>query len=186
MKAICLNLDKRTDRWATVQKEFAKQGLTVERFPAIEHDIPSVSFNYSQQAILKSITENTIVFEDDVMFVSDKLNEVLATAPEDWDVLYLGGNVMDNLKHVSGHWWRVKETWTTHAVIYTPKAAQWILNRYYPETSQIYDDFLRETVQPNLNCYICKPFICTQRPDFSDLWNTHADYGIIHTESKLT
>lgn len=185
MKAICLNLDKRPDRWELAQKEFAKQGLKAERFSAINNDVPFLSFNYSQQAILKSITENTIVFEDDVMFVSDKLNEVLATAPEDWDLLYLGANVMDNLKHVSGHWWRLRDAWTSHAIIYTPKAAEWILNRFYPETAQLYDDFLKEVVQPNLNCYICKPFICTQRPDYSDLWQTKTDYGIIHTQSKL-
>jgi glycosyl transferase family 25 len=186
MKALCLNLDKRPDRWLLAQKEFAEQGLTVERFAAINHEIPMMSFNLSQQAMLRTVTENTMIFEDDVKFVSDKLNTVLSTAPDDWDILYLGANVMDNLKHHSGHWWRLKEAWTTHAIIYTPKAAQWILERFYPETSQPYDDFLREYVQPNLNCYICKPYICTQRPDFSDLWNTHADYGIHHTESKLT
>ena len=99
MKAICLNLNKRTDRWDRVQKEFESKSLVVERFAVIEDANPFRSFNISQQAILKTITEDTIVFEDDVIFVSDKLNEVLETAPEGWDMLYLGGNVLDNLKH---------------------------------------------------------------------------------------
>ena len=184
MKAICLNLNKRTDRWQLAQLEFEKQGLAVERFPVIEHENPFRSFNLSQQAILQSITENTMVFEDDVMFVNSKLHIVLATAPEGWDLLYLGGNVMDNLKHHSGHWWRVRETHTTHAVIYTQKAAEYILERFDP-CGTIYDEFLRAEIQPKLNCYICKPFICSQRPDYSDLWQTQADYGIIHTQSKL-
>ena len=185
MKAICLNLNKRTDRWDRVQKEFESKSLVVERFAVIEDANPFRSFNISQQAILKTITEDTIVFEDDVIFVSDKLNEVLETAPEGWDMLYLGGNVLDNLKHYSGHWWRCIETHTTHAVIYTPKAAEYILQRFNPD-GIIYDEFLRSDIQPKLNSYICKPFICSQRPDYSDLWQTQADYGIMHTQSKLT
>lgn len=67
MKAICLNLNKRPDRWEQSQQEFNKIGLHVERFAAIDHDHPKISFNLSQQAILQSITEDTIVFEDDVL-----------------------------------------------------------------------------------------------------------------------
>jgi len=99
-------------------------------------------------------------------------------------MLYLGGNVLENLTHVSGHWWRVKETWTTHAVIYTPKAAAYILSRY-ENNERIYDDFLRTDIQPNLKCYICKPFVCVQRPSYSDIWEQHADYSILSTENKL-
>lgn len=184
MKAYCLNLNSRPDRWEKSQKEFDKHGLKVERFAAIEHENPFTSFNLSQQALLKQVTEITMIFEDDVLFVSDKLQEVLSTAPDGWDMLYLGGHVNDSLKHHSGHWWKVRETHTTHAVIYTPKAAKWILERFDPY-GVIYDEWLRTTAQPNLNCYICKPYICTQRPDYSDLWKTQADYGIIHTQSKL-
>lgn len=185
MKAICLNLTKRTDRWEVAQKEFAKQNLQVERFAAIEHENPFYSFNLSQKAILSTITENTLVFEDDVDFISDKLNEVLETVPEDWDMLYFGGNVTDNLKYVSGHWWRCMSTFTTHAVAYTPKAAKYILENFYPETSTIYDAYLCSEIQPLLNCYICKPFICVQKNGYSDLWKTETDYGLYHHVAKL-
>lgn len=185
MKAICLNLNSRTDRWQLACKEFNEAGLKVDRFSAIEHEDRFTSFNLSQKAILESITENTIVFEDDVKFVSDKLNTVLSDVPPDWDMLYLSGHVLRPLKNVSKYWWRCKHTHTTHSVIYTPLAAKYILERFDPIKSGIYDDFLLREIQPVLNVYICKPFITVQRPGYSDLWQTQTDYGIIHCESKL-
>jgi glycosyl transferase family 25 len=185
MKALCLNLDSRPDRWELAQKEFKQQGLNVERFAAVHHEDKFISFNLSMVAILKTITENTIVFEDDVKFVNNNLQEVLSTVPDGWDMLYLSGHVLAPLKHVKDHWWRCKETHTTHSVIYTPKAANYILGRYDPYKHGIYDDWLLRVIQPLLKCYICKPYITTQRPGFSDLWQTETDYGILHTQSKL-
>ena len=185
MKAICLSLASRDDRWALALKEFEAQGLSVERFFAIENADRFLSFNLSQQAILQSIKENTLVFEDDVKFVNDKLSDVLTTAPIGWDMLYLSGHVLQPLKKNNPYWWRCKHTHTTHSIIYTPFAAKYILDRFNPHSSGIYDDFLLREIQPKLNCYICKPFITTQRPGYSDLWQTETDYGILHTQSKL-
>jgi len=185
MKYICLNLNKRKDRWKQAQQEFKKQGLTVERFAAIEDENPLLSFNLSQQAILQSITENTVVFEDDVLFLNNNLNQYIDNAPQGWDMLYFGGNVTENLSKITDHWWRCKGTWTTHAVAYTPKAASYILQHYKPFSSLMYDDFIKKEIQPVLNVYICKPFVCTQRASFSDLWQTDADYQLEGTENNL-
>jgi GR25 family glycosyltransferase involved in LPS biosynthesis len=185
MKAVCLSLASRNDRWELAKKQFEEQGLEVERFLAIEHADRFLSFNLSQQAILKTITENTVVFEDDVVFINNMIKHIICTAPDGWDMLYLSGHVLMPLKHVQDHWWRCKHTHTTHSVIYTPQAAKYILERFDPMKSGIYDDFLLREIQPNLKVYICKPFVTTQRPGYSDLWQTDTDYGIHHTQSKL-
>jgi len=185
MKAICLNLTKRIDRWDSVQKEFNKINFKVERFAAIEHADPKISFNLSQQAILRSITEPTIVFEDDVLIHhAEQFNTILESAPEDWEMLYFGGNVMDNLKKVNDYWWRCKETWTTHAIAYTPEAAKKILEGLLVG-GNIYDEYLRAEIQEKLNVFICKPFLASQAIGYSDLWERETDYGILHTQSKL-
>jgi GR25 family glycosyltransferase involved in LPS biosynthesis len=185
MKAICLNLDTRPDRWEQSKKEFIKQGLQVERFAAVEMKDPVLSFNASQIKILSSTTENTIVFEDDVRFINNKLNDVLKTVPDDWEILYFGGNVLQPLQHVKCHWWRCLNTWTTHAVAYTPKGAKKILG-LWKNRGVVYDEFLRLN-QSKLKAYICKPFVCDQRPDFSDLMKTKVDYSkfFIESEKKL-
>jgi len=71
MKAVCLSLASRNDRWELAKKQFEEQGLEVERFLAIENEDRFLSFNLSQQAILQSITEITMVFEDDVVFINN-------------------------------------------------------------------------------------------------------------------
>lgn len=180
-----MNLDKRKDRWEQATTEFKKQGLTVDRFAVIEDENPLLSFNLSQQAILQSITENTIVFEDDVQFLNSNLQKYIDAAPADWDVLYFGGNVTELLTKENDYWWRCKGTWTTHAVAYTPKAAQYILQRFKPFSSLVYDDFLKLEIQPVLKAYICKPFICVQRPSFSDMWQVQAEYQLQGTEINL-
>jgi GR25 family glycosyltransferase involved in LPS biosynthesis len=185
MKALCLNLDSRPDRWDNARIQFKRVGLEVERFPAIPHENPFISFNLSQQAILQTITSPTWVFEDDVLFVNTKRwTDVIGTIPDGWDMLYLGGNVTDNLQHHSQHWWRCVGTFTTHAVIYTPKAAQYILERFDPMVG-VYDAFLLEQIQLVLNCYICKPFLAVQSPGYSDLWGRETDYGLLDTQNKL-
>lgn len=185
MKALCLSLASRDDRWKLAEKQFKEQGIEVDRFYAIENKDRFLSFNLSQQAILQSITEETIVFEDDVLFVNNMLKHIIKTAPDDWQMLYLSGHVLQPLQHIADHWYRCKHTHTTHSVIYRPDAAKYILERFDPIKSGIYDDFLLREIQPNIKAYICKPFVTTQRPGYSDLWQTDTDYGILHTQSKL-
>jgi hypothetical protein len=176
MKAICLNLDKRKDRWRRSQKEFKEHGLTVERFPAVEHESPHHSFIQSQKAILKSITENTIVFEDDVKFINfDKWQDILNSIPEDFDIAYLGGNPQSlQPLQVNEYWWKALDIWTTHAVVYSAKGAEKILSMF--EDDEMYDNWLSRYGLYCLNGYICKPFLCTQRPDVSDIWGRSVDY----------
>ena len=35
-KIICINLDRRPDRWREAQEQFKKAGITVERFSAVD------------------------------------------------------------------------------------------------------------------------------------------------------
>jgi GR25 family glycosyltransferase involved in LPS biosynthesis len=186
IKSLCLNLRSRPDRWELAKKEFEKQSLTVERFFAIEHENPIESLDLSFIGILKSIEEPTLVFEDDVIFVNNKIEEVLSTAPQDWDILYLSGDVMNKLKHEKDHWWRCLGTSTAHSIIFKPSAAKYILSKY-TKKYEIFDIFLREEIQPVLKCYICKPFITTQRNGYSDVWKSYIEdkYEILMSQKNL-
>lgn len=176
MKAICLNLDHRKDRWRAAQRQFKEAGLTVERFAAVSNPSPHHSFIQSQKAILQSITEPTIVFEDDVKFMNmGKWDAVLESVPYDFDIAYLGGNPQKELTNkVNEYWWRALEIWTTHAVIYSVEGAKKILSMF--EDDEMYDNWLGRHGLYMLNGYICKPFLCTQRPDHSDIWQHSVDY----------
>jgi GR25 family glycosyltransferase involved in LPS biosynthesis len=185
MKRICLNLNSRPDRWEQSQEEFKRVGIEgVERFAAIEHENKFLSFNLSQKAILESINEDTWVFEDDVKFINTNLKEeIFKHVPNDWDILYLGANVLSNIPAVNKYWWKCLDAWTTHAICYRNGVQKKILE-VFDVNGYTYDDQLRTKVLPNVNAYVCKPFLAVQRSGYSDLWQREADYSAAFNESQ--
>ena len=113
-KIFCINLDRRPERWERSQTEFAKHGLTVERFAAIDgKDIQAVTngkqringaeigCSLSHKRILEMIVENgweqVLIHEDDVEFVenfNERFEEAIKHVPPTWEILYLGGNLV--------------------------------------------------------------------------------------------
>lgn len=194
-KIYCINLDKRTDRWQQSLNEFGKVGISVERFSAIEGDNRPHAFNKSQHAVLSKALadgcERFLILEDDVEFKDWKhLGIALNQLPDDWDILFLGGNLIGcggmefrpPLKH-SSHLFRLQDIWQTHAVAYSRRAAEWIVNNfpfhkdeYAKEGLTIYDEWLRVHCLPVMNCFIVAPQIAVQRKSFSDIWHNEADY----------
>lgn len=185
MKFYCLNMKHRSDRLELASDEFKKHLLHVERFEAIEHQSRIVSFNLSMVAILKESVSGVTIFEDDVLFVNDQFHVHYYNAPKDWDLLYFGGNVLEDLQHHSGVWWRCLHTWTTHAVSYSQMVVDYILANFDPHGGIVFDDYLKNEIQPKFRAYICKPYVCIQRESFSDLWQQNAYYNLLETQNKL-
>ena len=179
MKTICLTLH----RWQEAHTELTRIGIKPDKFPAIYNEDPVKSFNQSKQKILSSITEKTLVVEDDVQFINVEFwMDIFNDAPKDFDLLYLGGNVIEpNNKRVSEYWWQCTDTWTTHAIIYSFEGAKKILELWDGEL--IYDEFLRQN-QPRLKAFICKPFLAVQRPGYSSLQNQMVNYSHIFEEAQ--
>ena len=117
-KLYCINLDRRTDRYEEVQKEFLKIGANVERISGIDGktqtDIPGLTLKErscygltsTHYKIIKNAKinayESILIFEDDVMFTdnfNEIFNEKIKFLPNDWDLFYLGGN---HILHVDG------------------------------------------------------------------------------------
>jgi len=180
-KIICLNQKSRPDRWKQAQSEFKRVGISADRFEAIEDSTPWKSFCMSQHAIIRQIAmygyDSTLVLEDDVQFHRFKsLQFYMSQLPDDWDLFYLGANVREeNPEKVSTNIRRLRNAWTTHAIAYKLKAAKHIAQQYHPDNG-MYDDWLAREILPVMNCYICAPMVAYQRPVYSDLWGTDADY----------
>ena len=118
-KIICINLDRRSDRWMEVQQQFKKAGISVERYSAIDGN--PMSWNHvrnkanpletedikfrgvagcmaSHVNIWKMAKEkgwkNVLIVEDDCDFVhevQERFTERINQVPLNWDLLYLGG-----------------------------------------------------------------------------------------------
>jgi GR25 family glycosyltransferase involved in LPS biosynthesis len=177
----CMNLDKRQDRWEAVTKEFNRVGLIAERFKAIDEEHTGnryLSYNYTYHGILSKAVGKTLVLEDDVIFKSlGHLEQALIELPQDWDVLYLGANLNGTKQErYSGNLFKIRNSLMTHGVAYSDKMRRHIVESFNPGEFPVYDEWLRINVQEQFKCFVVAPMVAWQRPGYSDLWQTHANY----------
>ena len=181
-----MNLDKRTDRWESVSGECLRVGLEVDRFRAVTEDECGgnrfLAYNHTYHGILTKYRGRgkVLVLEDDVWFKDLSHGpRAVSELPGDWDVLYLGANVNGTRQQwYSSSLRRIKNSLTTHAVAYSEKMVDYIVENFNPDTFPIYDEWLRVNVQEQFNCFIVAPMIAWQKPGYSDLWQTKADYTL--------
>ena len=176
-----MNLDKRTDRWDASVLEFNRVGVKVERFSAVDEEETGnryLSYNHTYHRILSKATGKTLVLEDDVIFKSmAHLESALIELPEDWDVLYLGANLNGTRQErYSNNLFKIKNSLMTHAVAYSDKMRRHIVESFNPNEFPVYDEWLRVNAQESFKCFVVAPMVAWQRPGYSDLWQTHANY----------
>ena len=178
MKAICVNLKEREDRWL----EFTKQSFPfeVERFEAIKDSIGWYGCRCSYLEVMKKVEGLTLILEDDAMLLKDWefISGIFPQLPDDWDMLYFGATLNEPLKRYSENLYRITEGWTTHAILYNGrKVPDYILS--HADDIRKIDVFIANRVQPIFNCFITYPMTITQRPSYSDIINRQQDYTII-------
>ena len=191
-KILVINLPDRKDRMDHFSEECDKVGIRrCDIIPGIRSDNPTNGFNQAQHNALEAAEGNTLILEDDVVFKEwNHLPFALYELPLDWDLCYLGANVVGtNLCsweppiQYTQHLKRVTQAWTTHAVAYSQQGRDKILKEWDHKNGQIYDDFLRVNLE-KLNAYIVSPMVADQRPGFSDIWKNETNYGFFNVWSQ--
>lgn len=179
-RKICLTANP--EEWSKAQVEFNRVGLEVEKFEAVKEIGPHQSFSHSERNILldfyHSPAETLLHLEDDVVFRDlSHLPKAIDELPEDWDILYLGANLLlwnngeeARPERYSEHLFRVRNAWTTHGIAYNKKCVRTILERQPMFSVQMYDQFLSNQLS-DLTAYIVAPMIAYQRPHRSSIWN---------------
>jgi len=194
-KIYCVNLDYRTDKWGLCQAEFNKHGLTVERFPAIDgRTIPykgrlpwgAVGNAFSHAKILRMAKEsnldNVLIFEDDVEFddnLQEKFMSWISQVPENWDLLYLGGN-HNWIKHFplcAPNLMKITNTYATHA--YAVKKTMYDIIITKKEAVYTEGDVIMAEVQKMCNAYCFRPHLAWQKPGVSDVFQRYVDYNFL-------
>lgn len=182
---VCINLNRRPDRWQQMQLKFERHGIhSISRFPALdgdELDIPA-HWRHTTGAYgcllshLEVVREarrlgvpSVFIFEDDVVFdhhLQKKFEAYIEQLPSDWDMLFFGALHKDEPIQVSGNITRISEANSTYA---------------YALKNTIFDDFIElnlkaETVLDNnnlvlqrqFNCYCFMPHLAWVETDYSD------------------
>lgn len=192
-KIYCINLNRRIDRWESVQKEFQKYNLEdIQRYEAIDGskltdqtkllkgelgvlnthiEIIKKSINESCESIL--IIEDDVIFTDEIKLLDDYLKEV----PENWDFIYFGGNhVYGKTVHkITNKILKLNYTVALQCVAIKNTQFEKILQITQKKEKQI--DAYYADLHNSSNAYGFFPNMAKQKPDFSDIQNRFVDYN---------
>lgn len=148
IRAFCINLDRRPDRWAQVQQQFAALSWVVTRFPAISYAEPQVygidgchaGALDSHRAVWRMCVDQdyplVAVFEDDAVFPSDFARvfpRAYAQLPRDWR-LWLFHSTRARAQILSPYIVKIiTAAWGAHGYLVTKAGCQDLLNIPKPD-----------------------------------------------------
>lgn len=187
----CINLDKRTDRWAKCLEEFDMHGIeNVERFSAVDGNTLEISSHLlkgelgiieSHKKVIQDAKNRgfnkILILEDDVEFhpnFKDLFDNIQPQIPQDFEMLYLGGNLsIWNRIQVSQNIFKADAALAIHALGLSSSIYDKILSLI---DYSIQIDMLYAHINRNLNSYLVMPRLAFQKADWSDIQNTNVDY----------
>ena len=145
----------------------------VHENPAIGcHLSHAVAFDHA----IESGYENILIFEDDVEFFPDAVDNLelaYKELPNDWQMFYLGAN-LDRYPayQVSEHICKLTGAYATHAYAVNRTLFK-ILYDINNSKDTVHNDVWYSTyVHPKYNCYLAMPLVAGQKDGYSDIQKT--------------
>lgn len=181
MQVKLLTTRNATDRLISAVRHLDRHGIIPDVVYALEDSDPKRSFNRSMKHIMETSNDMLMLFEDDILLKENNhLEKAISQLPKDWDLCYLGANIIGPVERYSDNLFRIYGAWTTHAVIYrTPQQ----IGKDYNDTSYMFDAWLNENIVSKGNSYIVSPMLAWQVMHKSELWNRVVDYTRIFDDS---
>lgn len=188
----CVNLDEATERWKLCQEQFDKYQLDVNRVSALKGDgsILNTSQRGNQGLIrtvrkiinetIKDNLKTILILEDDFQFVDgfDILFEkYVKQVPNNWDLLYFGGNHIEATIPISENIHKMQHTYATHSYAMKNTMFEKILNQF--ENDKLPGDYLIANMMKSINAYVFKPHLSYQRSGWSYIEGREVDYSFL-------
>ncbi len=189
-----INLDRRIDRRMQIEMEFARMGISAERFRAITHSVPPVGCLMSHLSVLKLARARNYpqvcVFEDDFEFLVSKEEyaAIIGKIPSDADVVMLGWYLFDTAPYDA----------TFGKVLKATTTSGYIMRRQFYDTAiqtleeglRLFQEHIREIdaiskysidqywcrIQPSAKWLYSLRRVGRQRAGFSDLMGAQVAY----------
>jgi GR25 family glycosyltransferase involved in LPS biosynthesis len=204
-KSYCINLDRRQDRWEKSIKLFEKFNINAERFSAFDGKTLSLDYPHASELggsishmnVIKKAKElnlpNVLIFEDDVEIdddITNKFSDIISQIPNDWDMIYFGGNHQGGINQVSENIFRVTHTYALQMYAVNNKCYDTIINFLEDRIEKVLNnkvsvkpsvaaDFFIALLQPSINCYCIRPHLSWQLQDFSDIQERVVNYDYL-------
>lgn len=197
-KVVCLNLKKRTDRKSKFISQVNDLNLgNFDFFESIDGSLLDINkYNpnllpgeigiiLTNLEVIKKAKENNLnnilIVEDDCVFDTNLINNfesLYKSVPEDWDMLYFGGNHNYNSgRKINDNVIQVRNTFAIHCVAIKSHLFDEIIDLISTFRTQI--DVLYCELQRKYNVYCFYPAIAKQSLDFSDIQNKIVDYNYL-------
>jgi glycosyl transferase, family 25 len=189
---VCVNLDRRPERWSRMQERFARHGISnVVRFSAVDGervDVPpewkgsagAYGCLQSNLAVVKHARDegwpSVLVLEDDVVFhesLTSRLPQLMAQVPADWDMLFLGGMHRDEPVRVRENLLRLTSTTSTYAYAVRSTVYQAFLDTHADSREPV--DVRNRLLQERFNCYCFFPHLAWVDGGLSDTQSRQVD-----------
>lgn len=172
----CINLDKRSDRWAESSALFSKMRFSIKRVPGLEDtERPWNGLRKTVIGIFKEAISNgherILILEDDIDLDEERFYEDFhksySSLPEDWDMFYFSAAHQHWPVEINEFLFRL--TWSTaaHAIVFNKKSFELILNALEDNEEPI--DVIYSRLQKWMNAYCSIEPLAWQRKSYSDI-----------------
>ncbi len=192
-KIYYINLNKRNDRLVSIQKQLSLYNIRATRIAGIEPSINNHKINNGQLGCLLShlsIINDSIynqyrrilILEDDTIFKDNFLvlfSRLVASLPDQWDMLYLCGNHFGGREYFNEHVYRSYGTLSTNAYAINQSIMYKIYNLLIQQPYEKPIDSIYCSLHPAIRTYSSAQNICYQMAGFSDIENKITDYHVL-------
>ena len=186
MKTFCISLPERVDRRERVLSNCNKVGLSPTWINAVDGNKSGIGgvkgCKYSHWFCIKLAQhehlESFLVLEDDVEF-SDDFSLDLSDVPDDWDMVYFGGNhLMAKPTHIKNNVYKCKYTLCAHAILIKYTCYDLLLQEILKGDEPV-DVLIGKLHEKKLNAYVIYPHTAWQFESFSDIEQSRVWYPFI-------
>lgn len=190
---VCINLDRRTDRWAQMQVEFHRHNIhAVRRFSGVDGQRLTVPPSWSSTPgaygcllshlqVVREARElgvpSVLIFEDDVVFDTRLRNDFstyISQVPPDWDMLHFGALHMDDPIDISENVHRIRRAYSTYAYALKHTIFDAFLELNRKANTAI--DVSNLELQTEHACYCFIPHLAWVESDYSDVQEQQKDH----------
>jgi hypothetical protein len=183
VKIVCINLKERKDKKLYMKKQFKKQNIPEQHYQFYSAKLnsnPKRGCLESHCNVIENTTSCDILFilEDDAKWLRS-MNSSLPEPPPDWDMLYFGGTVRNNLGAFNKDWTRVR-TWTTHAYMVNMKNRELVKDILESRNYEMeIDNYYIEKIHNKYKCYMITPMMIVQKEGYSDIEKSNVNYDFM-------
>lgn len=187
----CINLDEATERWDHCLTQFEKHNFIAERFKAIKVGEGKngllkgeIGCMLSHLGVIKDAKtkgyKKILVLEDDFELV-DNFNQLFEekykNIPEDWELLYFGGNHVGGLIKINDDCAKTIHTFTTNSYAIKEEMFDVILVATERLNKQI--DVYYADLQKVFNSYVFRPHLAFQKSGYSYIQEGDVNYTFL-------